>query len=267
MTNYDDIALIKKGFHNQKSAIWALVFKEYKIRLGKSRIGLFWALTESIFGMIAMSAIWYAGGRSEVHGIHVSLYIGSGFLLFNTIRLGIGYIPHAIDANVALLNYPQVKPLDTILARFIQGVWMQLWSAVLLFGLLWWIIGVLPTFPDPLMCISATFKACLMALGLGLILAVFGTLNLSLLKFVAIISQPLMLLSCVIFSPSDIPLVAQEILAYNPIVHVLDEFRAGAFGTKLFAFYDGNYPLYFGLLCIGFGCAFYYRYRFRLLQQ
>ncbi len=76
-----------------------------------------------------------------------------------------------------------------------------------------------------------------------------------------------MIVSGVMYSMSELPTAARQILAYNPIVHLVSGFRAGAFGTKPFPEYDLLYPFFFGLLCFGFGYAFYYIYRFRLMQK
>ncbi|WP_319497369.1 ABC transporter permease [uncultured Cohaesibacter sp.] len=257
----------KRGLNRQKSAIWALVFKEFKLKLGKSRIGLFWVLVQPIFSMLMISGIWYMTGRVQVHGTNVTLYIGSGFIIFLTVRQGLGYIANAIDANQALLNYPQVKPIDTILARFVEGMWLHAWASVLLILGLWWILGVKPTFPDLPLALECVFGAMLLALGFALPLAVLGTLNDGIMKFVNIISQPLMIFSGVVFSIHDLPASFQGVLALNPIVHLVEGFRAGAFGNPLFNEFDLGYPLRFGVISLGFGYALYFRYRFKLLQK
>lgn len=262
-----ELKRFRRGFSRQSSAIAALVFKEFKVRIGKSRIGLFWVLFEPAIGMAMISGIWYAMGREYIHDVHVTLYIASGFIVFNTARQGLGYLPSAIDANQALLNYPQVKPIDTIIARFIQGIWLHTWSSIIIFFGIWWILRVYPNFPDPLLAIEAIAVAMVLAFGVSLPLAVLGTLNNELLKFVGIVSSPLMILSGVMYSVNEMPLVVQFILSYNPILHLVEGFRAGAFGIPLFRYFDLIYPLKFGCLGLGFGCALYYRYRFKLLTK
>ena len=258
--------LLKRGAYRQKSAIWALVYKEYKIKLGKSRIGLFWVLVEPIVGMLMISAIWLATGRTQIEHVDVMLFIGSGFIVFSTVRQGINYIPHAISANQALLNYPQVKPIDTIFARFIQGMWLHSLASLLMLSLLWWLLGIKPQFPDPLLCIQTIAIAMLLALGLAMPIAVYGTLYEGILKFISLITQPLMILSGVMYSMNELPATATKILAWNPIVHLVDAFRQGAFGTRPFDGQSLMYPFLFGLFLFGTGFVFYHINRFRLLQ-
>lgn len=207
-----DWAEVKRGAFRQRSAIWALVFKEFKIKLGNSRIGLFWTLMEPIVGMLMISAIWYYADRPTIQGINVTLFIGSGFIVYLTVRLGISYIPHAINANQALLNYPQVKPIDTLIARFIQGTWLHALASILMLLGVWWVVGVRPAFPDPLLCLEMIGVSMLLAAGLSLLIAVFGTLNDSILKAIGILSQPLMILSGVMYSTYELPSIARQVL-------------------------------------------------------
>lgn len=266
---YGDIdwVTLKRGAYRQKSAIWALVFKEFKIKLGKSRIGLFWVLVEPIVSMLMVSGIWYVAGRETIQGTHVMLFIASGFIVFLTVRQGVNYIPHAINANRALLNYPQVKPIDTMLARFIQGMWLHALASLAMLVGLWWIVGVMPTFPDPLLCFQSLGIAMLLALGIALPIGILGTLNESILKLVGVLTQPLMILSGVLYSLNELPVSARELLAYNPIVHLVSAFRYGAFGTKLFPEYSLSYPAFFGFISLGIGSTLYYILRFRLLRK
>lgn len=262
-----DWETVKRGAYRQKSAIWALVYKEYKIKLGVSRIGLFWTLMEPVIGMLMISAVWYYAGRPTIQGTHITLFIGSGFIIFLTVRQGINYIPYAINANQPLLNYPQVKPIDTLIARFIQGMWLHALACIIMLLGLWWLGGIRPSFPDPLLCLEMVGTAMLLAMGLSLPIAVFGTLNESIFKAIGIFSQPLMILSGVMYSTYELPAIARDVLWWNPIVHLVEGFRAGAFGTKLFPEYEPFYPLLFGIFSLGFGYALYFVYRFRLMQK
>ena len=247
--------------------IWALIFKEYKIRLGKGRLGLLWVLVEPVVSMLMISVIWLTIGREKIENTHVMLYIGAGFVIFLIIRRGIAPVPFAITSNAALLNYPQVKPIDTVFARFILEMWLHAFASLWMFFSLWWFLDVAPTFPDPLMCITAIAVAMLLSLGIAMPLAVYGAFNEGITKAVGILSQPLMILSAVLYSMNDLPMKAREILAWNPIIHIIESFRYGAFGTKLFVGHNLYFPAFLGLILLGFGFVAYYANRFKLLQK
>ncbi|WP_319528822.1 ABC transporter permease [uncultured Cohaesibacter sp.] len=258
---------LKRGAYRQRSAIWALVFKEFKIRLGKSRIGLFWTLVQPMTSMVMMAFIRLASGTTEIHQIDVVLFIGMGFVIFNAFRPGINFIPQSISSNQGLLNYPQVKPIDTIIARFILSCWLHLLASILLVFVVWWILGDYPEFPDPLLCVTTLIIAFLFGLGVSLPLTIFGTINESVLKFVNIVSMPLMILSGVMFSMNEMPQTVRQLLAYNPLVHLIEGFRHGAFGVRLFPEYNLAYPVFVTIGLLGIGFALYFIYRFRLLMK
>ncbi|WP_171022237.1 ABC transporter permease [Cohaesibacter sp. CAU 1516] len=258
---------LRRGAFRQRSAIWALVFKEFKIKIGKSRIGLFWALVEPMVGMTMMASIRWAAGNAEVNNVHIVLFVGMGFVVYNAFRSGINYIPHAINANQGLLNYPQVKPIDAIIARFIVTNWLHLLASMLLVFCVWLAIGVYPNFPDPWLCITVLVTAMALGMGVALPLTVFGTKNESIFKFIGIISMPLMILSAVVFSLNEMPQHVRQLLAWNPLVHLTEGFRHGAFGTRLFSEYNPLYPEILAIVLNGFGYALYYLYRFKLMMK
>ncbi|WP_119306359.1 ABC transporter permease [Cohaesibacter haloalkalitolerans] len=260
-------AQLRSGAYRQRSAIWALVFKEFKIRLGKSRIGFFWTMVEPIIGMIMFGLIRLSIGQSEVHHVPVMLFIGTGFIVFNAFRSGMNFIPNAIIANQGLLNYPQVKPIDTILARFILSIWLHLLASSFMLLLLWWVTGDHPSFVDPLLCIQTLVLATLLGLGVAFLIAIYGTQHESVFKLIGIIGMPMMILSGVMISMNELSASARQYLAWNPIIHLVEGFRHGAFGTRLFPEYDLGYPTLVTVLLLGLGYALYYNYRFKLLMK
>ncbi len=235
--------------------------------MGWSKLGVLWVLLEPIVAMAMISLIWLIIGREKIDNVPVMLFIGSGFVVFLIVRRGISPIPQAIKANRALLNYPQVKPLDTIFARFLLEMWLHLIASILLFFALWWFGDMLPGFQDPLEIILALAVAALLSIGIAMPLAVYGEFYESLTRIVGIVSRPLMIASAVIYSINDLPPAAREALAWNPIVHIISSFRHGAFGVKLFEGHSLAYPALTGLVLFGFGMVAYYANRFRLIQQ
>ncbi len=257
---------MKTGWYRQRSAIRGLVFKEFKIKQGIGRLGLFWILAEPVVGMMVISLLWLVIGRAKIDGVHVMLFIGSGFAIFNMIKNSISSIPQAIIANAALLNYPQVKPIDTLIARFILEMWLQLIAMFLMFFGIFWLLDVLPEFADPLLSLEAIGTALIFSAGIAFPLSVYGTFYVSLTKAVNIITSPLMLVSAVMYSVNDLPVRAREVLTWNPIVHIIEAFRSGLFGTKMFQGHNLGYPFMIGICLLGFGCIAYSVNRYKLAQ-
>ncbi len=258
---------LKRGFYNFKSVIWALIFKEFKIRLGESKLGIVWVLIELIVSMIVMSWIWLIIGRTKIDNIHVMLFLGAGFTIFFIIRRGFSPVPQGIKSNSALLNYPGVKPIDTIFARFILEMWLHSIAVILLFFSLFWILGLSPIFSDPLLCFQALGSSAMLALGIGLLLGIYQTFYESIGKVISIITQPLMIMSAILYSMNDLPQSAREVLSWNPIVHLVSAFRQGLLGANAFPEYDLSYPTFLGLFFLGIAFISYHANRFRLIQK
>lgn len=258
---------IKFGAARVRSVLFALIFKELKIKLGNGRLGILWVLLEPVVSMLMISTLWLIIGRSQIENTHVMLFVGSGFVIFLIVRRGFAPIPMAIAANQALLNYPQVKPLDTILARYILEMWLHSIAGTFLFFSLWWILDVLPKFSDPLECVAAILTAMLLSLGISVVLGIYATFYEGLKRAVGIVTQPLMILSSVIYSFNDLPPSGRDVLSWNPIVHIISSFRHGAFGTELFVGHNLYYPAATGLVLLGLGFLAYYANRFKLIQS
>ena len=258
---------LKTGTARIKAVLFALLFKELKVKMGKSRLGVLWVLLEPVVSMSMISLIWLIIGREKIDNIHVMLFIGSGYVVFLTVRRGIAPIPNAISFNRALLNYPQVKPLDTIFARYFLEMWLHSIASIWLFFALFWFIGIAPEFPDPLECIRAMGVAMLLSLGIAVPLAVYTEFYESLGRIVGILTQPLMILSAIIYSINDLPPAGRAALSWNPIVHIVSSFRHGAFGIPLFEGHNLAYPAFVGLGLLGFGMIAYYANRYRLIQK
>lgn len=258
---------IRYGSSRWSSVLFALIFKEFKVKLGKSKLGTLWVLLEPIISMSMISAIWLIIGRDKIDNTNVMLFIGSGFVVFIIVRRGIAPIPSGITVNQSLLNYPQVKPIDTILARYFLEMWLHMVASFLLFFTLWWVMNIFPSFPDPLEVIASVLVAMAMSLGIALLLAVYGTFYEGLMRIVTIISQPLMILSSVLYSMNDLPVKARDVLTWNPIVHIISSFRNGAFGTPLFRGHDLTYPAGLALILVGLGFVAYHANRFKLIQK
>ncbi len=258
---------LRTGFRRFKAVLWALFFKEFKIRLGKSKTGIIWVLLEPVIAMMLMSAIWLIIRRKTIENVHVMLYIGCGFIIFLIVRRGISPIPQGIKSNSSLLNYPGVKPIDTIFSRFILEMWLHAIASILLFAVLFWFMGILPHFPDPLLSLQAIGAACMLSLGIGLLLGVYGTFYESIGKTVRVLTQPLMIMSGVIYSMNDLPAKARIVLSWNPIVHLISAFRQGTVGTKPFIEYDLSYPTFMGVFLLGISFIAYFANRFKLIQK
>ena len=148
----------------QASVIAALIIKDFKARSSKVRLGIVWLIIDPMVMLVMMSILWYMIGRTTIEGVNVVLYLSSGFITFGIVKQGIGSVPRAIKMNAALLNFPQVRPISCIVARYLFEMSLLLVTAVTLYFILWWFWGLIPTFHDPLRLIQVVAVAMMLGL-------------------------------------------------------------------------------------------------------
>ena len=100
----------------------AFIIREIATRYGRSPGGYIWALLEPLAFIAMMSMLMSAFGRLPSMGDSFPLFYATGFLAFNMYKSMEAYLASSISANKPLMSYPNVAPIDSVIARFIlQG--------------------------------------------------------------------------------------------------------------------------------------------------
>ncbi|MEM7425904.1 MAG: ABC transporter permease [Pseudomonadota bacterium] len=256
-----------RGLQVQRSVIFALFMKEYKVRLDGSRFGLIWTLIEPIAYVLILSSLWFSLGKTEISGIPIFLFVGIGMFALKFYQSCLNAIALGIRQNLNLLDYPNVKPIDAILARFLLEGLLTIVAGIITFGGLYWIGGYaveVRNFP----LFFATFGLALVsAFGLALLSGVYRTLNEGIHRAVPIFSAPLIFVSAVFYPLSILPYQLQYWLSWNPIVQVNELMRIALFGAAQQRDVDLNYLFLFAIYACFLGTISYFANRFKLLKR
>lgn len=211
--------------------IAALTLREMGTRYGRSPGGYVWAVLQPL-GMIVMIAFAFSLlARSPALGTSFLLFKGSGMLVLQTFTNLGATVGRAMKFSRALLFYPRVTWLDAVFARFFLNTLVSLAAACII------LTGII-LFED----IKTVLDWGQIFLGFGLICGLglgVGCLNCYLFQrfpvwdtIWGILTAPLFIISGVLFLYEDMPPFAQDILWYNPIMHITGIVR------------DGFYPVY-----------------------
>lgn len=218
--------------------ITALMLREMSSSHGRTAFGYLWTILEPVAGIMVMTAIFSLGFRSPGIGTSFALFFASGILPFTAYMDVQGKTAQAQRFSKALLAYPGVTFMDTILARLILASMTQLLIGFILFSAI-----ILMYDLDVIVNIPAMALAYLMSFSLGLGI---GTLNSYLLtlyplweKAWAIMNRPLFIASCIFFLFDTVPMPYRDWLWWNPLIHVVGQMRTGVYAT-----YDGSYVSY-----------------------
>jgi len=208
----------------------ALILREMATRFGRSYGGYFWAIAEPAAVIALLSLVFSELARRPPIGDSFAFYFASGYLAFHIYSDIAMNISQSVRVNLTLLNFPRVTPLDTILARFV----LQSLTVIVVFVIMITAIAMadgVSIRPNP----AAIAFAIVLAQCLGLAV---GTLNCVIFAIIpvwerifGIINRPLFLISGIFFEYDSLPRYAQDLIWYNPLVHIVALMRRGLFPT------------------------------------
>lgn len=264
MSHAQHAVMSPRRFRSSRT-IMALILREMSTTYGRSPGGYAWAVLEPVGAIAVLSIVFSAGFRSPPIGSNFPLYFAAGYLPFSLYSDLAAKIGSSLRFSRQLLAYPAVKYTDAILARLMLTVLTQLLVFVLV------MTGVEVIFDlNTIISVGPIFVALLMAIALGVGI---GTMNCYLMavfpvweRIWRIVTRPLVLVSGVIFLYENMPPVAQDILWYNPLVHVTGMMRRGFFIAYKADYVSVPFVFVVAALLMAFGFLLLYRHHRDILE-
>jgi capsular polysaccharide transport system permease protein len=167
-------------------------------------------------------------------------FVATGLIPFQIFRETVSRASNAVDANKSLLFYPQVRPLDLIIARCsLEGLTSTAVLAVIL-GFEGLVLGKLRV-DDPLMVLLSLSMAVLLGGALGVVVGSLSVFSNTVSRIVPVLLRPLFWISGIFFTANTLPSHVRTFMLYNPVLHLVELTRGG-----YFADYDATYasPMY-----------------------
>nr|WP_240621080.1 ABC transporter permease [Pseudooceanicola lipolyticus] len=244
----------------------ALVLREMSSRYGRTPGGYVWAVLEPLAAIIVLSVGFSLVLRAPSLGTSFLLFYATGYLPFDLYMSVSNQVARAINFSKPLLQYPAVTWLDAVLARFLLNSLTSILVAILLLGGILIATDARATL-DMVPVVRAMALAMLLGLGVG-------TLNCALIGLFpiwevawSIITRPLFLASGIFYIYEDLPPLAQDILWYNPLIHILGLMRTGFFPTYTAAYVNEVYVLAVSLVLLALGQILLGRYHREILNR
>jgi len=249
-----------------KSVISALFLREIQTRFGTKKLGYFWALFDAMFMVLVFAGLKSAISKHAMPGIDFPVFLATGFLAFYMWKSIVNKSMGAFSANKALFNYKQVKPIDTIITRFLVEVLISI-MATLVFLAIGLYFGFDVRVKDFTMVVLAVAWLALFGFSIGLLTAVIGTFYETFTKIVSIIMTPLLFVSALMYTVDSLPPVLQEIILYNPLVHFIEMIHGYYFHTLDTKYVDYEYMFYWTFIPLYLGLYFYIRAEKKLIAS
>jgi capsular polysaccharide transport system permease protein len=246
----------------------ALMLREMSTTYGRTPGGYLWAILEPVLGIALFTLILTVGLRIRTPGLGVNfpLFFATGILPFQLFMKITNKTARALVFSRPLLRYPGVTWVDAILARAI----LNAITYILVFAIV--IGGLLALFDTRTILDWPPILAALamaVALGLGI-----GVLNCYLFAAFPvwesiwdIATTPLFLISGIIFLYDSLPRTAQEVLWWNPIIHIIGMMRRGFYPTYEAAYASPAYVCGLAAGCLVLGMLLLHRFHKDILQR
>ncbi|MEM6376131.1 MAG: ABC transporter permease [Pseudomonadota bacterium] len=218
---------VQRSFPGMRT-VTALMLREMSTTYGRTIGGYIWAVVEPI-GVIFLLAFGFSLFiRNPPLGSNFILFYASGYLVFHIYQMIALPVSRSLTFSRPLLFYPAVTWLDAVVARTIlnalTGIMVCYVALVIVFVMLETrtVIEVAPL-------ITATLLSIFLGFSLGVtncaLIGLFPTWDV----VWSIVTRPLFLASGVLFTYESLPQAVQNILWYNPLLHIVGLFRSGIY--------------------------------------
>lgn len=243
-----------RGSLTQLQVLHALLLRETKTRFGTNQLGYLWAFIEPALWIGMFIGFYGVVGRISPPGMSMVAYLTTGIVPFSLFRDTAQRSMSAIEANKGLLFYPQVRPLDLVIARAIlEGMTYLGVMALFMGGLALWegpprIDSLLQTLGG--LGLAAGFGASLglLCCGLSVYSPTVDRLFPSALRLVFWLSA--------VFHPVEtLPRAMRDVLLWNPVTHAIELTRDGWFAGYDARHADALYVLAWILVLSFFGLS------------
>jgi capsular polysaccharide transport system permease protein len=246
--------------------IVALILREMSTRYGRTPGGYIWTVLEPLAAILFLSIGFSLMLRSPSLGNSFLLFYATGYMPFDVYTTLSRTCRHAIGFSRPLLRYPAVTWVDALLARvFLNGITSVFNTFLLLGGIL--LVVDTHVILDPKPIFLSLSLAILLSVGIGAVNAVLTNFFPVWEVIWNVINRPLFIASGIFFLYDDMPAYAQDILWYNPLIHIVGLMRRGFYASYSAAYVSEIYVLSLGLGLTAFGLLLLTRYNRDILNR
>ncbi|MFO7944159.1 MAG: ABC transporter permease [Anaerolineales bacterium] len=213
-----------------RDLFWFLVWRDIKTRYAQSILGVGWAIIQPVFSMIVFTIVF--GNLAEVNseGVPYAIFSFTALVPWTFFANSLTSASSSLVTSKNMITkvyFPRlVIPIAPVLATLIDFAI----SFIILLGLMLW-FGIIPTvwgLMVPLLVLLMLFTSA----GVGMWLTALAIQYRDIRYGINFFVQLLMYASPVIYATSSIPEKYQFVYALNPMVGVIEGFRAALLGTR-----------------------------------
>ena len=213
-----------------RDLFWFLVKRDVKTRYAQSVMGVGWAVIQPVFSMIVFTVVFGNIAKINSEGIPYAIFSYTALVPWTYFSSSVTDSSRSLISSKNLITkvyFPRlVIPIAPVLAKLIDfGI-----SFLILIGMMIW-FGITPSVWAAFIPIFVLIMM-LTAAGAGMWLTALAIQYRDIQYGSSFLIQLLMYISPVIYPASSVPEKFQLVYALNPMVGVIEGFRAVLLGTR-----------------------------------
>jgi len=221
---------------NFRELLYFLTLRDIKVRYKQTLLGIAWVVMQPLLTTLVFTVFLGILARVPAGGLPYALLVYTGLLPFNLFSSGVGTAAYSLIGNSNLITkvyFPRVLlPASAIAARLVDfGI-----SFVILAGLLAY-YRLVEQYPVALTWNLAAIPflvvlTALFSLGLGMLVSALNVKYRDFGAALPVVLQLWMFVSPVIYPIGIVPGRWQRVYALNPLVGIIEGFRAALLGVR-----------------------------------
>ena len=237
-----DAALFIRKLSTMTRVLRALVMREIMTRFGRENLGFIWLILEPLILTTFVMIGWTIMYGTTKHGVTIIQIVLTGYSMLSLWRHVVTRFLHCFRQNAGLLFHRNVRPMDTILARFFLETFGTLTSFFVSYLVLF-MLDLVPPIHDAFLLLTAWFLLAAFSFSVALVVSALAEIWEPSEKFV----QPLMYITIPLtgafFMVSWMPSDYHYALLLSPMINTVEMFRAGLLGPSAQTYYHPDYVI------------------------
>lgn len=236
------MAVHARGFSVQFSVLRALLVRDALMRYGHENLGFFWVILEPLMFAMGVAVMWLIlnHGHGEVSTVAMAL---SGYILLTLFRHMIFSANRLLRRNLALRYHANVKPLDIFLAKALLET-LGCLAAFFVAYLPLTVLGIIDPMRDSLLTMGAYALQAWFCISLALIMAALSEVSEVTEQVLPVVTYLILPLTGVFSLQVWMPAKVRDLLAWSPMVNIVEMFRAGMFSADITTYWDPWYVIW-----------------------
>ncbi len=214
--------------NNQQVDLTALIIRERLTRFAGGAFGPLWAYATPVAWITFVVISFNLLGRASPLASGAEIFVATGILPYVLFRQTITSMMRTLIANRYLLYFQPMTTQNILFAAALVELLNTIVTSVVIFGtIILFFYASMPS--DVLTVYFAMGLAWALGVSAGSLFAAVGRWSDSISRAIPLMLRPLFWISGIFFVATELPLGAQQLLAWNPLFHVIEILREGFF--------------------------------------